>query len=171
MARADTASASIRSDSIKGLAQSIAKPAYRRLLTAEPALRRAVPALIIAFLVTICVGAFVQVLDHRRQAVVDIFKQMEAGADVLAERLDRARGDRADFDSRVQGELDRLSPQWVRSHGRHVLVTNADGVIIAGVRHVAVSNPDGAMVVAAPLEDGIIGKRLLDFLGPAQPLT
>jgi hypothetical protein len=30
---------------VKGLAQSIAKPAYRRLLTAEPALRRAVPAL------------------------------------------------------------------------------------------------------------------------------
>ena len=29
----------MRSDSIKGLAQSIAKPAYRRLLTAEPALR------------------------------------------------------------------------------------------------------------------------------------
>ena len=41
MARAEAASASVRSDSIKGLAQSIAKPAYRRLLTAEPALRRA----------------------------------------------------------------------------------------------------------------------------------
>ena len=39
MARADTASASLRSDSIKGLAQSIANPAYRRLLTAEPLLR------------------------------------------------------------------------------------------------------------------------------------
>ena len=55
MARAEVASASsVSSDSIKGLAQSIAKPAYRRLLTAEPALRRAVPALIIAFLLTIC---------------------------------------------------------------------------------------------------------------------
>ena len=69
MARAGVASASVSSDSIKGLAQSIAKPAYRRLLTAEPALRRAVPALIIAFLFTICVGAIVQVLDHRRQAI------------------------------------------------------------------------------------------------------
>ena len=49
MARAEAAGASARSDSIKGLAQSIAKPAYRRLLTAEPALRRAVPALIVAF--------------------------------------------------------------------------------------------------------------------------
>jgi len=66
MARAEVASASTRSDSIKGLAQSIAKPAYRRLLFAEPALRRAVPALIIAFLVTISIGAIVEVLDHRR---------------------------------------------------------------------------------------------------------
>ena len=59
MARAEVASASVNTDSIKGLAQSIAKPAYRRLLTAEPALRRAVPALIIAFLLTVCVGAVV----------------------------------------------------------------------------------------------------------------
>src|SRR5215470_17292207 len=88
MARAEIASASVRSDSIKGLAQSIANPAYRRLLTAEPTLRRAVPALIIAFLVTICVGAFVQILDHRRQALSEIIKQIEATADLLVERLE-----------------------------------------------------------------------------------
>ena len=87
MARAEVASASVNSDSIKGLAQSIAKPAYRRLLTAEPALRRAVPALIIAFLLTICVGAIVQVLDHRRQAIGDIVKEIEASADFLVDRL------------------------------------------------------------------------------------
>src|SRR5437879_11801699 len=67
MARAHAASACVQSDSIKGLAQSIAKPAYHRLLTAEPALRRAVPALIIAFLITMCLGAFVQVVDQDRQ--------------------------------------------------------------------------------------------------------
>src|SRR5215813_1161192 len=171
MARAEAASASIRSDSIKGLAQSIAKPAYRRLLTAEPALRRAVPALIIAFLLTICVGAFVQILDHRRQAVTEILTQMEAGADVLAERIDRARGDRGNFDSRIQGELDRLTPHWMRSPDRYLLVTNADGVVIAGLRHEAVINPDGVTVVAVPLAADIIGKPLLDILGPAQPLT
>ena len=71
MAPAETASASLRSDSIQGLAKSIAKPAYRRLLSAEPLLRRAVPALIIAFLLTICVGAVVQVLEQRRQVVRD----------------------------------------------------------------------------------------------------
>src|SRR2546427_4787066 len=119
MARAEVASASsVSSDSIKGLAQSIAKPAYRRLLTAEPAWRRAVPALIIAFLLTICVGAFVQILDHRRQAVADIIKQIDAGADILSDRIDRARADRSDFDRRLQSELDHVSPAWLRSPGR-----------------------------------------------------
>jgi two-component system cell cycle sensor histidine kinase PleC len=71
MARADAASASVHPDSIKGLAQSIAKPAYRRLLMAEPLLRRIVPILIIAFLATIVVGANVQLLDQRPQTVSD----------------------------------------------------------------------------------------------------
>src|SRR5437763_8351008 len=89
MARAEVASASVTSDSIKGLAQSIAKPAYRRLLTAEPALRRTVPALIIAFLLTVCIGAIVQVLDHRRQAISEVARQIEAVADLLTDRLDQ----------------------------------------------------------------------------------
>jgi two-component system, cell cycle sensor histidine kinase PleC len=171
MARAETASASIRSDSIKGLAQSIAKPAYRRLLTAEPALRRAVPALIIAFLLTICVGAFVQVLDHRRQVIGELFKHLEAGADIMAERIDRARGGRAEFDSKLQSELDGLSPPWLRATGRHLLVTNAEGVIIAGLQHVAVTSADGTAILTSPLSNGIVGQRLLDILGPSQPLT
>src|SRR5260221_8173491 len=87
MARADAASASVRSDSIKGLAQSIAKPAYRRLLTAEPALRRAVPALIVAFLITIAIGAFVQVIDHRRTALSDAANDIDTIAEVLSDRL------------------------------------------------------------------------------------
>ena len=84
MARAGAASASARSDSIQGLAQSIAKPAYRRLLTAEPLLRRAVPVLIIAFLATICVGAVVQVFDHHRQSLNDMIVTLDAVADIAA---------------------------------------------------------------------------------------
>src|SRR5499426_4229570 len=115
MARAEVASASVSSDSIKGLAQSIAKPAYRRLLTAEPALRRAVPALIIAFLLTICVGAIVQVLDHRRQAVGELIKQIEGSADFLADRLDRLElANKSGSDRRLQVELERMIPAWAR---------------------------------------------------------
>src|SRR3954469_10797984 len=89
MGRAHAASACVQSDSIKGLAQSIAKPAYHRLLIAEPVLRRAVPILIIAFLITICLGAFVQVLDQSRQKRASLKRDLAALADILAERLDR----------------------------------------------------------------------------------
>ena len=172
MARAEVASASVSSDSIKGLAQSIAKPAYRRLLTAEPALRRAVPALIIAFLLTICVGAIVQVLDHRRQAISDSVKQIEGSADFLVERLqrlERPKGDKPD--RRLQNELERTMPSWGRAPGRQVLVANSEGVIVAGIRHELVSNADGTTSASAPLEAGMVGRRLIDVLGPTQPLT
>ncbi|MFN5410481.1 MAG: PAS domain-containing sensor histidine kinase, partial [Bradyrhizobium sp.] len=88
MARAHAANACVQSsDSIKGLAQSIAKPAYQRLLTAEPVLRRAVPTLIIAFLVTICLGAFVQVLDQSRQKRAATKRDLTAVSDLLADRI------------------------------------------------------------------------------------
>jgi two-component system cell cycle sensor histidine kinase PleC len=171
MARAEVASASVNSDSIKGLAQSIAKPAYRRLLTAEPALRRAVPALIIAFLLTICVGAIVQVLDHRRQAISDIVKQIEGSADFLVDRLERLEQPKAGFERRLQTELERVMPTWARASGRQLLIANGEGVIVAGIRHEVVTNADGAISATAPLEAGVVGRRLIDVLGPAQPLT
>jgi two-component system cell cycle sensor histidine kinase PleC len=169
MARAEAASASIRSDSIKGLAQSIAKPAYRRLLTAEPALRRAVPALIIAFLFTICIGTVVQILDHRRQAIFEIAKQIDASADVLIERLDQNLTD--DTSRRVQGELEHAIPAWARAPGRRLLVTNADGIIVAGVSHVLVNDSGRLIVTPVPLDAEMMGHRLLDVLGHEQSLT
>ena len=136
MARAHAANACVQSDSIKGLAQSIAKPAYHRLLIAEPALRRAVPTLIIAFLITICLGAFVQVVDQNRQKRAAIKRDLAALADLLAERLDRiasVRQDRAANIERLQSLLPGLIPSWGIAAGRHVIVTGADQRILARV--------------------------------------
>jgi two-component system cell cycle sensor histidine kinase PleC len=174
MARAEAVSASVSSDSIKGLAQSIAKPAYLRLLTAEPALRRAVPALIIAFLLTICVGAGVQVLDHRRQAIAELMNQIEALADLLTDRLERiepSKPDASGIDRRTQYELERAFPIWGRSSGRQVLIANEDGIIVAAVRNAPASNGDGTTIATVPLEAAFIGRKLIDVLGPTQPLT
>ena len=140
MARAEAASASVRSDSIKGLAQSIAKPAYRRLLTAEPALRRAVPALIIAFLLTICVGAVVQVLDHRRQAIARSSSRSKPAPMSWSSGSTGGAAEGDDSERRLQTELERAMPTWARAPGRHVLIANGDGVIVAGIRHVLVTN-------------------------------
>jgi two-component system, cell cycle sensor histidine kinase PleC len=136
MARAHAASACAQSDSIKGLAQSIAKPAYHRLLVAEPALRRAVPTLIIAFLITICLGAFVQVLDQSRQKRVASKRDLAALADVLAERIDRlasARQDRLLHIERLPFLLPDLIPLWGVAGGRHLIVVGADRRILARI--------------------------------------
>ena len=136
MVRAHAAGACVQSDSIKGLAQSIAKPAYHRLLLAEPALRRAVPTLIIAFLITIFLGAFVQVVDQTRQKRSSTKRDLAAVADLLAERLDRiasAREDRATSFERLQLLLPGLIPSWAVAAGRHVIVTGIDQRILARV--------------------------------------
>src|SRR4051794_34424729 len=136
MSRPDAANACVQSDSIKGLAQSIAKPAYHRLLVAEPALRRAVPTLIIAFLITICLGAFVQVVDQNRQKRATTKRDLAAVADLLSERLDRmasVRQERVAAIDRLQSLLPGLVPSWAVAAGRHVIVTGADQRVLARV--------------------------------------
>jgi two-component system cell cycle sensor histidine kinase PleC len=159
MARAHAANVCVQSDSIKGLAQSIAKPAYHRLLIAEPALRRAVPALIIAFLITICLGAFVQVLDQNRQKRAATKRDLAALADVLAERIDRLTSVRMQRLSNIEHLRDLLPdliPVWSIAAGRHVIVSDADHRILA----------------RTPI-DASLGEadRLLDVIGAAQLLT
>src|SRR6266571_2444089 len=159
MARAHAASACVQSDSIKGLAQSIAKPAYHRLLIAEPALRRAVPTLIIAFLITICLGAFVQVIDQNRQQRASMKRDLAALSDLLAERLDRIasiRQDRAAAIEHLQDLVPGLIPAWGVAAGRHVIVTGADRRILARI----------------PIEASLgEADRLLDVISTAQLLA
>jgi len=152
MAPANVARASTSTDSIKGLAQSLAKPAYRRLLVAEPALRRAVPLLIITFLVTMAVGTLVQVLDQRRLAVAVVTREVEILADDLAIRLNR--------DSTVEQDAVRRAKDIV-----------AQAIDRYGGRSaILVSDAEGTVIIAEPAHDAV-GRLLIDVLGPDQPLT
>ena len=155
MARADTASASLQSDSIQGLAKSIAKPAYRRLLSAEPLLRRAVPALIIAFLITICVGAAVQVLEQRRLVMRDARLAVEALADQVALGLDHPARELKANSERTAALLERIMPAWAAAQDRLILLADADGTVVASL----------------PNDPQKLGRAILDLLGPSQPLT
>src|SRR5215831_14435731 len=150
MARAEAASASARPDSIIGLAQSIARPAYRRLLSAEPTLRRAVPALIIAFLVTVGIGAVIQAFAHRNQAIADVVEDIDLVAEILADRLEQAGGDpKADIAGPVQRAVERGLPRLAAAPGRWLLVTNSSDVIVA----------------ASPSASAVMGQRLVDVIG------
>ncbi len=152
MAPADVARASTSTDSIKGLAQSIAKPAYRRLLVGEAALRRAVPILIITFLMTMAIGTGTQVYDRRRDALVAITADIEMAADTLAGRLDREIAG----PDEIARQVHEIVLGAIARYGGHgtFLVSDANGVVI----------------VAEP-ERSAIGQALIDVLGPDQPLT
>ena len=157
MARAHIASTCVQSDSIKGLAQSIAKPAYQRLLIAEPVLRRAVPTLVIAFLATICVGAFVQVTDQTRQKQAAMKREIAALADVLAERIERIGPVHQDRDA-VAGKLQLLLPSLVPSWG----IASGRQIVIGGDGQRILAEFSGENPVMAP-------DILLDTVEAAQP--
>ena len=110
----------------------IAKPAYRRLLVAEPALRRAVPLLIITFLLTMAVGTGVQILDHRRQTLAAATDEIEMLADILAARLDGATAGTREPEARPR--VARRTSSRPRSsdtaRAARVLVSDAEGTVV-----------------------------------------
>jgi two-component system, cell cycle sensor histidine kinase PleC len=149
MARAESAHASTRSQSIKGLAQSIANPAYRRLLTAEPALRRAVPLLIIAFLATVGIGAIVQAYERYRDAISSGLEEIETVADVVVDRFDRS------FATPVTRPSEKLAD---------ALSTRAS----TPERYVILIDPSAAVRAAVPALSTALAEALPDIVREAQ---
>lgn len=135
MARAHANSVGVQSDSIQGLAHSIAKPAYLRLLTAEPVLRRAVPTLIVAFLITICIGAVVQIIEQHRREIASLKRDLTALAEILSDRVERLAPIRRDAHTplaeTLREKLPALIPDWGRDPDRMVLIVDAGGRVIA----------------------------------------
>ncbi len=151
MARANAASVGARGDAIGGLARSVARPAYQRLLEAEPFLRRIVPALIVTFLLVLGVGAVVQVHSHRQSVLDNAKDDMSLMSLATAEGLNhRLGGSLAKAASALQDAL----PPRATSGGRRVYVTDPSGRIIA-------SAPDSAPRAG----------NLSDLMDPSQPLT
>jgi two-component system cell cycle sensor histidine kinase PleC len=141
-------------------------------------LRRAVPTLIIAFLVTICLGAFVQVVDQNRQKRAVMKRDLAALADLLAERLDRiasVRQDRAVTIDRLQNLLPGFVPPWGNATGRHIIITGADQRILARVpTEAGLGEPDRildvismAQLLAAPGQQAGVSDLLLPGGGGA----
>jgi two-component system cell cycle sensor histidine kinase PleC len=149
MARAEGASASARSDSIKGLAQAVAKPAYRRLLTAEPVLRRAVPVLIVAFLVTLGIAAVIDIRERHRHAITRSADELELIASGIAERLEHSLEGGGEALMRGFRSFENLKWPKATDAGRLVLLTDDASTIIA----------------TQPVMNGYIGRKLNEAIG------
>src|SRR6476660_7334796 len=156
MARADSASASAHSDSIRGLAQAVARPAYRRLLTAEPFLRRAVPVLIIALLITLGIAAVVDIRERLRQAIVKSADELDLAATIMTERVERlALTESGEAVVRAFRAFERIDWQRATAGGRMVLLTDASNTIIA----------------TQPALNGYIGRKLNEAIGRDSAVT
>ena len=87
MARANATGALLRSQGMRGLAKTLISPAFRRLLGKEPLLRRAVPVLIIAFLVAMAFAAFIQARDTRKHTLNEAGRNLDLVVSAASAKL------------------------------------------------------------------------------------
>ncbi|RWP80887.1 PAS domain-containing sensor histidine kinase [Mesorhizobium sp.] len=76
-----------RSNGLAGNARLIAEPAYRRLLAAEPLLRRSIPALIVIFLLVIAALRFLSLMNERDDVERDAKAILSLAAGQLASSI------------------------------------------------------------------------------------
>jgi two-component system cell cycle sensor histidine kinase PleC len=131
MGHAPAANATIRVHA-RGLARCLTRPAYQRLAEAEPILRRAVPILIVVFLAAVALGAAVQILDHRRQALADAEQDLAlltlAASEYLARRLEESA-----TPAQAQAALAEAMPRGALRFDRIFFVTDTGGRLIAAL--------------------------------------
>ncbi|WP_197028259.1 ATP-binding protein [Bosea sp. 117] len=126
MARANAAGASARVQAMRGLARSVAKPAYQRLVDAEPILRRTVPALIVAFTVIVAVAAVIQIRAHHAEAVADAKDQLALFVLATAHQVGRSGNDAS-----PEQQLQNALPPRAAESGRRFALIDGGGRVVA----------------------------------------
>jgi len=159
MGHAPAANATIRVHA-RGIARLLSRPAYQRLLRAEPVLRRAVPVLIIVFLVAVAAGAAVQIVDGRRQALADTERELTLLAIAAGEHVARHLGDDASPERVFAALADALPPKALRFE-RRFYISDAGGRLIAAA-------PKEALTPNATLADLLGSSRALAALGGSE---
>ncbi|HLL29057.1 MAG TPA: ATP-binding protein [Xanthobacteraceae bacterium] len=130
MARAHAANASLHAQAVRGLARSLTRPAYQRLLEAEPLLRRAVPLLIVAFLTVVAVAAAVLIAERRRETLAEAHDNLALVAAAIGGDLNQRVGKDAGK-SKAEEILREALPAQVIASGSHLYVTDEAGQILA----------------------------------------
>jgi two-component system cell cycle sensor histidine kinase PleC len=131
MARAHAANASLRDQAVRGLARSLSRPAYQRILEAEPLLRRTVPILIVVFLAAVGASAAMQIVNHRHQAIAEAQDSLVLMAGMTADHLSKQPA--KELKSKAPETLQKALPPHALAKGRQFFVTDAAGGIVASL--------------------------------------
>ncbi|MER8494018.1 ATP-binding protein [Mesorhizobium sp. M1312] len=119
-----------RSDGLAGNARLIAEPAYRRLLAAEPLLRRSIPALIIIFLLVIAALRFLSLMNERDDVERDAKAILSLAAGQLASSIS-VDANMAPTPGATQDLLEGISRQGAMGRSHVLAVTDSTFKIVA----------------------------------------
>ncbi|WP_244487941.1 ATP-binding protein [Aureimonas sp. Leaf454] len=141
-------------EEIVGLARWLARPSYQTLLNAEPALRRAIPVLIVTFLAILALARFLALLDERHAIEDNATRHLTLASSLM--RAEQTALAAADLTAEEQGSalLTSAMPAGFAGEGRIALVTD----------------PAGLVVSTAPGYERYLGTDLADMLASVQPL-
>ncbi|MER9136331.1 ATP-binding protein [Mesorhizobium sp. M0830] len=117
-----------RSDGLAGNTRLIAEPAYRRLLAAEPLLRRSIPVLIITFLIVIAALRVLSLLNERD----DVERNAKAILTLAAGQLASSLATTSDtVPGAIQDLLETTSRQGAMDRSHVLVITDSAFKIIA----------------------------------------
>lgn len=142
-----------RSD-LAGHAKLFAKPAYSRLVKAEPFLKRSIPILIVAFLIVVAAARFAELIEKRDHLEASARQATALTALTSAATLARDDALQARHRWRAEALIGDVLPPYLVSDGRFVLVAGPEGRIFAatagGSSYVGLSM-DRLLASASPL--------------------
>ncbi|WAX94561.1 ATP-binding protein [Aminobacter sp. NyZ550] len=120
-----------RSAGLAGNARLIAEPAYRRLLAAEPLLRRSIPTLIVVFLIVIAGTRFLSLMAQRDDVERNAKAILALSAGELVNALMVGATTERPLAAASQDLLERTSQQGTLSRSHVVALTDQNFRIVA----------------------------------------
>ncbi|MEI5677561.1 MULTISPECIES: PAS domain-containing sensor histidine kinase [unclassified Mesorhizobium] len=146
-----------KSGSLAGSARIIAEPAYRRLLAAEPLLRRSIPVLIVIFLLVVAAARFLSLMAWHDDVERNAKAILGLGAAELANSV-TITGMGGSFAQESQDLLERTMQQGAMS-SRHVLA------IMDGKFNVVAVSPESTRWQGRALDGIVSGGQPLFMFG------
>ncbi|MBX3581322.1 MAG: PAS domain-containing protein [Rhizobiaceae bacterium] len=117
--------------SVGGNARAIAEPAYRRLLAAEPLLKRSIPILILVFLVVVATVRVMSLMALRDDVEHDARAVLSFAAGELANSLMLADATRNASDAESQRLIQKSMQSGMLARGHVLAVTDSSFKVIA----------------------------------------
>ncbi len=124
-------------DNVAGNARIIAAPVYRRLLAAEPLLKRSIPVLILIFLIVIASVRFLSLMALRDDVERDAKAVLGLAAGELANALTLVDGERDDAEAEARRLIQKMAQGGMLADGHVLAITDASFKVVASTASAA----------------------------------